>query len=329
MSRAYSDDELAELTIEERAGLAELLSEAEAEDGEEADEGYDDADEADEESEADDGAAGDGAAGDGDADDVTGEDADEGDDEEPSASTDAADDDSGEPEADADEEDAPEPVRPAFVADPDIKDKISELDKQLDELAAKFDEGDLTAKELRAQSRALEDQRQELREQIIRADVARDAAVQTWRGHVGQFIAENPAYKPGTDAFAMLDDEVKRLQVRTENPFDPALLKKAHQSLVAKARALLGQSGNDDPAPKADDRKKAAPETKKPGGRQPKSAIGEIPQTLAQVPASDTVEVDDGGKFGYLDRLSNSDPVKYEAALARLSQAERDAYLES
>ena len=317
MSREYSDDELAELTDEERAGLAELLSEAKAEDADEADEGYGDAEEADEESEADDG--------DGDADDVTGEDADE-DEEEPSA---AADEDAGEPEADEDEGDAPAPVRPAFVADPDIKDKIADIDKQLDDLAAKFDEGDLTAKELRAQSRALEDQRQELREQIIRADVARDAAVQTWRGHVGQFIAENPAYKPGTDAFAMLDDEVKRLQVRTENPFDPALLKKAHQSLVAKARALLGQSGNDDPAQKADDKKKAAAETKKPGSRQPKSAIGEIPQTLAQVPASDTVEVDDGGKFGYLDRLSNSDPVKYEAALARLSQAERDAYLAS
>lgn len=318
MSREYSDDELAELTDEERAGLAELLSEAEAEDGDEADEGYGDAEEADAEAEADDG--------DGDAENVTGEDSDEDEGEEPSAATD---DDAGEPEADEDESDAPAPVRPAFVADPDIKDKISELDRQLDELAAKFDEGDLTAKELRAQSRALEDQRQELREQIIRADVARDAAVQAWHGHVGQFIAENPAYKPGTDAFAMLDDEVKRLQVRTENPFDPSLLKKAHQSLVAKARALLGQSGNDDPAPKADEKKKAAAETRKPGSRQPKSAIGEIPQTLAQVPASDTVEVDDGGKFGYLDRLSDSDPVKYEQALARLSQAERDAYLAS
>ncbi|MFN4169425.1 MAG: hypothetical protein ACK4HD_14055 [Pannonibacter phragmitetus] len=316
MSRAYSDDELAELTDEERAGLAELLSEAEAEDGEEADEGYGDAEEADEESEAQDG-----DEGDSDSEDLTGED-----EEVPSA---AADDESGETEADESEEEAPEPVRPAFVADPDIKDKISDIDKQLDELAAKFDEGDLTAKELRAQSRALEDQRQELREQIIRADVARDAAVQTWRSHVGQFIAENPAYKPGTDAFAMLDDEVKRLQVRTENPFDPSLLKKAHQSLVAKARALLGQSGNDDPTPKADGKKRAEAETKKPGSRQPKSAIGEIPQTLAQVPASDTVEVDDGGKFGYLNRLADSDPLKYEMALARLSQAERDAYLAS
>lgn len=320
MTREYSDDELAELTDEERAGLAELQAETEAEDGDEADEGYGDADEADEESEADDG-----AEGDGDADDVTSEDADK--DEKPSA---AADDDSGEPEADEDKEDAPEPVRPAFVADPDIKDKIADIDKQLDDLAAKFDEGDLTAKELRAQSRALEDQRQELREQIIRADVARDAAIQNWRSHVGQFIADNPAYKQGTDAFAMLDDEVKRLQVRTENPFDPALLKKAHLSLVAKARALLGQSGNDDPAPKADQQqKKTATEPKKPGSRQPKSAIGEIPQTLATVPASDTVSVDDGGKFGYLDRLSDRDPVKYEQALAKLSQAERDAYLAS
>ena len=41
------------------------------------------------------------------------------------------------------------------------------------------------------------------------------------------------------------------------------------------------------------------------------------------------IESTTGGKYAVLDRLASTDPLGYEAALERMSEAERNAYLAS
>ena len=51
----------------------------------------------------------------------------------------------------------------------------------------------------------------------------------------------------------------------------------------------------------------------------------EVPPNLSKVPAAANADMDDG-KFGYLDKLP---PAKFEEAFAKLSEADRNAYLAS
>ena len=46
------------------------------------------------------------------------------------------------------------------------------------------------------------------------------------------------------------------------------------------------------------------------------------------MPAAD-VEDTSGNRFAVLDRMSNTDPLGFEEALSKMSQADRDAYLAS
>ncbi|MNL43705.1 hypothetical protein D3C87_1662300 [compost metagenome] len=73
------------------------------------------------------------------------------------------------------------------------------------------------------------------------------------------------------------------------------------------------QAKKTDPAPKDDPK----PEPKK------KTPIN-APPTLANVPASDVTDTEDN-RFNYLNRIT--DPDKREAAFARLSAADQEAYL--
>ena len=60
---------------------------------------------------------------------------------------------------------------------------------------------------------------------------------------------------------------------------------------------------------------------------KPKREIPQVP-SLANVPAADVDQPGDD-KFAMLDRLADKDPVAYERALDKLSEAEREEYLAS
>ena len=53
-----------------------------------------------------------------------------------------------------------------------------------------------------------------------------------------------------------------------------------------------------------------------------------VPPNLGKVPASTANDTDDG-KFAHLDRLAESDPLAFEAALAKMSDAQRDEYMQA
>lgn len=318
-----SDEQLADMTDEERAGIdggGDDDGDGDGDDtngddadGEDDDEGSDNDDgegkkEAEEDEDGDDGDGGsdeddaDGADGDkvadtGVEDGATGDNATDGDDEE-------------------DDLDITRSVLPQEWQLPkDSEDKLKALTDQIGELADKFDAGDLTAREYHQQQQTLADQRFSLQSQINDAQKSFNKAMADWSNRtVKGFLREHKQYASNETLNRMLDGEVRALQQTTNDPFNPRILRKAH----ANIQAALGQA----PEPKGDG-KKDGKKDKTPvvAGKRP-----QVPPTLARVP-QDEIEDAEGGKFSRLERLEKRDAHAFEEAFSRLSDADKDAYL--
>ena len=315
-----TEEELADMTDEERAGI----------DGGDDDDGEDTGDDGDQDDDAGDG--------DGDADDAEESDKDEGEDEEGDKDGDAddadgaadaggqedgADDgDAGEDETDEDDEEDPLDITRSVMPEEwqslpkDADDKLKELNDQVAELAEKFDAGDLTAREYHQQQQTLTDQRFALQSQINDANKAITKARNDWVNRtVKGFLREHKEYSGNETLTRMLDGEVRALQEKTGDPFNPRILRKAHANL----EAAMGRA----PEPKTDG-KKSAKKDKTPvlPGKKPP----QVPPTLARVP-QDEIEDAEGGRFARLERLEKRSPHEFEKAFAKLSAADQDAYL--
>lgn len=200
--------------------------------------------------------------------------------------------------------------RPSWALDPKVPEQIDALEKQKDELTDKFDDGEFTGKEFRAEMRKIDAQLDALKEQRISSNVARNTAIIEYRDvTIPTFLSEHPEYKPGTVLHRLLDAEVKQLQMQSNNPFNPAILERAHQNISDQVSKAYGAK----PAVQA--KPKAA------------AAAREVVPTLGTVPAADANDTDGGGEFAWLDRLANADVEKYEQELAKLSDEKRERYL--
>lgn len=203
---------------------------------------------------------------------------------------------------------APAPTVPTYTAPADLADQIKALEGQVDALDAKFDEGELTAAELRQQTRDIERQIRELERTGERAQLSRDAQAATWENEtVANFLANNAAYQEGSFLYQALDTEVRKLQVGAykDNPFSPEILTKAHENITSGIAALSGGA-----APRGKDN---------PGTKQ-----REIPPNLGGLPSAADDDLGGGGDFAYLDRLQG---LAYEEALAKLTPDQQEAYL--
>lgn len=202
--------------------------------------------------------------------------------------------------------------RPSWVLDPKVPEQIDALEKQKDELTDKFDDGEFTGKEYRAELRKIDTQLDALKEQRISSNVARNSAIGEYRDvTIPTFFAAHPEYKPGTVLHHLLDAEVKQLQLQSNNPFNPEILERAHQNLTEQVSKAYGVK----PAAQG-----------KPNGGKTAPAAREVVPTLGRVPAADPTETTDGGEFAWLDRLAG-DTEKYELELAKLSDEKRERYL--
>lgn len=205
----------------------------------------------------------------------------------------------------------PRPAAPAVhAAPPDIDKQIADTKQAQRELAAKFDSGDLTAIEY-------EQQRQELDDQLFERRMLKSRAAQSFddlRHHflnvaVPDFLDSHAEYAPGTPLYDALDEKVRVLQVTSyaANPFDPEVITKAHEALSA-IRGVPSDAPKPPPPPPPPQRQR------------------QIPPTLGSLPAAGEDDLSgDGGRFAHLDRLTGLD---YETALAALSPADRDRYLQ-
>lgn len=210
----------------------------------------------------------------------------------------------------------PDPVMPSLD---EVTGKLKSVSEQKDALAEQFDDGDLTAKEYRQKLKELDDQEWDLRKQELNIENQRhsiesnkEKLENTWFGTtVPNFLKEHTQYANGGAAAAALDAEVRRLQAESKTfaaSLLPDILHQAHKNISEAFGIPVVQTGEkkDEPKPKR-----------------------VLPPSLASMPAADIADTDndDGGAGAALDQLMDRDPEKWEQALAKLPEAEREKYL--
>lgn len=224
-------------------------------------------------------------------------------------------------EAVATEEAAPEDMRQEILppldaqAPEDIDARLAALDKQAEELDAKFDDGEITTKELREELRKISDQREaeiwKKREAELSEKMLRKAELNAWQRETETFMMTKgrAIVEKGEPAMLAFDRYVRGVtgDPANQNLSDRAQLEKAHKLFLKDFGPAFGGQ---------------APETKTAEtGRKERV----VPPTLARLPAAE-VETTDDGRFAALDRLERTDPIAYEEAVGRLSASDRAAY---
>lgn len=307
-------EDLAMLTDDERRLLEEEQTDDDTDTDTDADNdtGADD----DQDSDADDG------EGDGQTADETGDsDADDG---EQDDGDDGADDQTDDQEDQEQEEQLEKAPAPLFTADvpADIEAKRTEIDGKEDTLVEQFDNGDITFAEYNKQLRGLNNERAALDRAELKAELAREAQQaqidNTWHSTLNTFLSDHPEIDLTNEIHHGAFDKLLRQHTAPtmEKGGVPGLreIKKAHEDFLKTFNLK-----SDKPAPKEEKQEK---NWKAPKQQQQQR---EVPPNLGKVPAAAGADMDDG-RFGYLDKLP---PSKFEEAFAKLSEADRNAYLAS
>ena len=211
-----------------------------------------------------------------------------------------------------------DPIKPTplFKAElpADIEAKRTALDTQEDDLVKKFDEGDITFAEYNKELRSLNRERADLDRAELKAELAQEAqqsqVEQTWQTTANTFVAEHPLISKNETTWSSFDAIVRRVTAETmqkgEQPSRRDLEKAYKQWTEDLGIADAG--------------------IQKSQSKQKKQNI--VPPNLGKVPAATANDTDDG-KFAHLDRLAESDPLAFEAALAKMSDAQRDEYMQA
>lgn len=203
----------------------------------------------------------------------------------------------------------------------DIDAQKAAIETQRDEIAQKFEDGDITAREFQAENRKLDKQDNDLdwlvRKAELSAETTQAQTEATWYKSTSDFLADHPEIMKNELVYNAFDAVVRKITGDKANHglSDRKQLEKAH----AEWAEALGITAA--PPPKDAKAKEAAAKLAAKGKR-------ELPPILGTVPAATASETDDG-KYAALDRLIETDPLAYEAALAKMSPAESDAYLAS
>jgi hypothetical protein len=194
----------------------------------------------------------------------------------------------------------------------DAAEQLEAIARQKEELVQKFDDGELTAKEYQLELDKLAKREREIEQAQFKARLAQEMAEQqqrnAWLATVNQFLSEHAEYRQYPLRYKALDLAVRELAAQEENQglSGREILEKAHEQIVEQFGLARAE---DDLKPEGKKRRKI-----------------EAPPTLANVPAASATETEDG-RWAKLDRLMETDPERYERELAKLSDADREAYL--
>lgn len=218
----------------------------------------------------------------------------------------------------------PEPPKfDAKAPSAELQARHDELEQQLEELANKHDEGEIMSAEFTRESRKIQKELTpldlKLSQQTVSAEDARRQAIEHWGGTtVKLFLDKFPDYRATETRLKVLDDVVRKIQMESDDPFHPDVLKKAHKQ-ISKDYGWNFAVAGDEPAPKPE---------KKPSVPQKRTApdkgkAREMPPTLGKVPAAEHSDTTDTSKWAQIDRLQG---VAYEEAMAGLSDDDQAAY---
>lgn len=215
------------------------------------------------------------------------------------------------------------PATPDYKMPDKANEQLAALEQKGKDTAAKFDAGDMTAGEFYAASSAISDEKGRLLSAIDKANTAQETRVAYFtKKTVPSFLSAHPEYsaKGNPVLYRALDGEVRALQEVAgkagENYLSPAILRQAHIN-VSKA---FGRTAEKKPG--AEQQQQQRNKAKLPN----KDGKPAIPPTLARVPADGADDLQ-GGKFARLDRLSTTDTMAYEDAMAKMTDAEKEQYL--
>ena len=187
-----------------------------------------------------------------------------------------------------------------------------------DALEDKFEAGDIDSKAYREQSRAIDSALRAETRKIEAASQNAEINGQLWAAEQAAFFRANKTYTREVNPvlWGTLNQEVMRV---ANDPATAGLtgiqvlcLAKAN---VEKAFSAMFPGASKDKAPADKPGKK--PVTPKPKAQRPTH------QTLRDVPAADTADVGND-RFAHLDKLTG---LKLEAAIAAMSEADKQAYL--
>lgn len=230
--------------------------------------------------------------------------------------------------AKAEPEAEPEPEKPVVAPRPrgvlndtlpeDYSQRVEANNTAMDELAQKYEDGDISFAEYNKGMRKLNEEAMDLREVKMRAEISEvsstNSVQQHWDGLMGTFLAAHP--------------EAISTPVR-QNAFDHIL--REITAPVMAAGGMPGQAEIDKAyARLAEEFGLQAKQPNQDKGAEPPAAKKEnkVPPTLGAVPAAAHTDVDDG-KWAHLDRLAEQDPIKFEETLMKMSEAERNEYMQS
>jgi hypothetical protein len=222
----------------------------------------------------------------------------------------------------------PEPEKPVVAPRPrgvlndtlpeDYSQRVEANNTAQDELAQKYEDGDISFAEYNKGMRKLTEEAMDLREVKMRAEISEvsstNSVQQHWDGLMGSFLTAHP--------------EAISTPVR-HNAFDHIL--REITAPVMAAGGMPGQAEIDKAyARLAEEFGIQAKQPDGDKGAQPPAAKKEnkVPPTLGAVPAAAHTDVDDG-KWAHLDRLAEQDPIKFEETLMKMSEAERNEYMQS
>ena len=252
------------------------------------------------------------------------EEQDEGDAEQADATVEAAPKIPAEPVAGAEEteEEAEGPTQAqaplAAKAPGDAEARGAAIDEREADLKRKLDDGDITTAEFMDGLKVVGKDRSNLEWEVRKAELAAEmteqARTNAWNKEVADFMTTTGAKLTASRPMMLAFDEV--VKAITADPANQSL---SDRQMLSKAyrqfEGDLSKMGVTATAPKAP----SAPVPAAPKRER------NIPPTLARVPSTD-IEPTDGGKWAVLDRMADKDPIAYERAVERMSDAERAEY---
>lgn len=219
---------------------------------------------------------------------------------------------------------APQPA-PILVAQApaDAEAKLAEIAAKRADLRKQYDDGEITFDQYDSQKDVLAKDERAIERAIDKAQIAYDLSEQQrrneWDSQCSTFLAAHAEYDGGKgERFEHLNETLKAIAVmpRNQGLTGPQLLEKAHKLVLAEL--------NEAPAPAA-----AAPAAvAKPAAKAAPAPAPKLPPNLAHIPAAAGTETGES-RFANLDRLQSTNYEAYEAALAKMTPAEQDAYLQS
>lgn len=218
----------------------------------------------------------------------------------------------------ATEEQAPvkvvQPVLVAQVPEGTVE-RLAAIGDEKKAITAKFDDGDLTASEMNAELEALNKEERKLERVIDRAEIATDLENQRITNErtneINTFLAD-----------VKIPNDPKNLRFQTLNQAvihvanDPANAELGATAIMQKAFDYCVQEGVLPPKTL-----KSEPLDKKAIVVPPK--VLNAPPSLGGLPAADISDTE-ANRFAHLNRMG---PDAREAAFAKMSQADQDAYL--